>query len=156
MVIAAGCGGSAAPVTTTAEPVPAASVTPLPALPDGPIGSRLTTTDEGCVAAGAVLDLAFQQLALGVRGADATLMADVAAEAEAFRPSMPEMLRRAVGEAEVAIGESAGVLREQARRDRAAGRAPDVVAQQAIFEQLEIETDALVLNDLLAVRCGFG
>ena len=132
------------------------SVPPRPVLPDGPIGARLVTTDEGCVAAGAVLDLAFQNLALAVRGADPALMADVAAQADAFRPSMPEILRRAVGEAETAIGESAEVLHEQARRDRVAGRVPDVVAQQTVFDQLQVETEALALNDLLAVRCGFG
>ena len=108
------------------------------------------------MAAGAVLDLAFQNLALGVRGADPTLMADLAAQADAFRPSMPEILREAVGDAEAAIEESAAVLAEQARRDREVGRTPDVLAQQAIVEQLETEMDALVLNDLLVVRCGFG
>ena len=158
MVITAGCGGGgdATGATTPAEAVPAAQPDPPPTLPDGPIGSRLATTSEGCVAAGAVLDLAFQNLALGVRGADPTLMADVAAQADAFRPSMPEILREAVGDAEAAIEESAAVLAEQARRDREIGRTPDVLAQQAIVEQLETEMDALVLNDLLVVRCGFG
>ncbi len=157
MVVGAACGGDAVAPTAGRSATDTSAVSEqLRVLPDGPFGSRLATTDEGCVAAGAVLDLAAQHLVLTARGADPVVLAEVAAGAERFRPSIPDGFREAVEDGEAVFAETAAALGEEHRRSRTSGRSIDVAAQRAMIEQMGVVFDALPVSDLMVVRCGFG